>query len=214
MYSLLLLPPSSTSFIGDPGFLSLLFFGARFRCKNNYDVGCRPHTTRHFCFGKSAKTIIRPCAALRVPPPPPRIRWLGNSLRSDSPRQRVDSALRLRRAQRENPRPRQKLKAQCDSPTMLSFQPLGEISHFAGRQISHKGRYDKGRVRPDPFMVKERGPFQCGPSILFPIPSIFFKIHFVQTSKIANSRTRIKTPRIMEMYLVEGTGIGPRVFPS
>jgi len=35
-----------------------------------------------------------------VPPPPPRIRWRGNSLRSNSPRREVDSGLRLRRTQR------------------------------------------------------------------------------------------------------------------
>jgi len=45
-------------------------------------VGCRPHTTRPLrlssgqalCFGKRDQNHFRPCAALRVPPPPSRIR--------------------------------------------------------------------------------------------------------------------------------------------
>ncbi len=40
----------------------------------NYNVGCRPHTTRSFCFGKRTQNHFRPCAALRVPPPPSRIK--------------------------------------------------------------------------------------------------------------------------------------------
>jgi len=74
-------------------------------------MGFRPHTTRHFCFGKSAQNHFRPSAALqrmvekltilfRVPPPTPRIRWRENSLRSNSSRRKVDSGLRLRRIQR------------------------------------------------------------------------------------------------------------------
>ena len=74
-------------------------------------MGFRAHTTRHFCFGKSAQNHFRPCAALqrmakkpaillRVPPPPHRIRWLRNSLRSNSLCQKVDSVLQLRRTRR------------------------------------------------------------------------------------------------------------------
>ena len=36
-------------------------------------AGFRPRATRHFCFGKSAQNHFRPCAALRVPGPLPRI---------------------------------------------------------------------------------------------------------------------------------------------
>ncbi len=47
-----------------------------------------------------------------VPPPTPRIRWRGNSLRSNSPRQEVDSGLRLRRIRRrgcpQNERPQKR----------------------------------------------------------------------------------------------------------
>jgi len=67
-------------------------------CTNNV-CGVSPPPTRSFCFGKRTQNHFRPCAALRVPPPPLRIRWLRNSLRSNSPRLKVDSGLRLRRTQ-------------------------------------------------------------------------------------------------------------------
>ena len=53
-------------------------------------AGCRPRTTRSFCFGKRTQNHSRPGVALRVPVP--RSRWCGlrNSLRSDSPRPHIE----------------------------------------------------------------------------------------------------------------------------
>ncbi len=88
-----------TCLIGNPGYF---FFKIIY-------AGFRPRATSHFCFGKSDQNHFRPCAAppipLRsslsgVPPPPSRIGWLRNSLRSNSLRQNVDSGLRLRRTRR------------------------------------------------------------------------------------------------------------------
>jgi len=54
------------------------------------DAGFRPRTTRHFCFGKSAQNHFRPCAALRVPPLPYRIKMARElaPLKQPSPRGR------------------------------------------------------------------------------------------------------------------------------
>ena len=52
--------------------------------------------------GKGPRTPLTDVLIIlfRVPPPPPRIRWLRNSLRSNSLRREVDSVLQLRRARR------------------------------------------------------------------------------------------------------------------
>ncbi len=113
--------------------------------KNNNYVGCRPHTTRHFCFGKRTQNHSRLCAALRVPPPPYRIRWLRNSLRSNNLRREVDSVRRLRRAQRENPYPRQKMKEQAYITIECHFERSGKSPPSVEREISPKGRNDNGR---------------------------------------------------------------------
>ncbi len=67
-------------------------------------TGFRPRATSPFCFGKRDQNHFCLCAALRVPPPSSRIRWLRNSLCSNSLRREVDSGRRLRRAQRRKPR--------------------------------------------------------------------------------------------------------------
>jgi len=58
----------------------------------------------------------------------------------------VDSGQRPSRAQREDPRPRQKMKEQRDLTTVLSFRAEREISPIAEREISPKGRNDKEGV--------------------------------------------------------------------
>jgi len=78
----------------------------------NYYAGFRARATSLFCFGKRNQNHVCLCAIppslLRsrlsgMPPPPSRIRWRGNSLRSNSPRRKVDSGLQLRRTQRNEP---------------------------------------------------------------------------------------------------------------
>ncbi len=67
----------------------------------NYLAGFRPRTTRSFCFGKRTQNHFRPCAASsRSLRHRTESRWLGNSLRSNSPRREVDSVRRLCRARR------------------------------------------------------------------------------------------------------------------
>ncbi len=65
--------------VGRPSGLKELFY-----------VGCCPHTTSPFCFGKRNQNHVCPCAALRVPPPPYRIKMAQElaALKQPSPRGR------------------------------------------------------------------------------------------------------------------------------
>jgi len=59
-----------------------------------------------------------------VPPPPPRIRWRENSLRSNSSRRKVDSGLRLRRTQCGKPHGKQHVPFSFPSPQLFLREPL------------------------------------------------------------------------------------------
>ncbi len=80
----------------------------------------------------------------RVPPPPYRIRWLGNSLRSNSSRREADSVRRLRRAQRKDPSSMQKMKKQPYITIDCHFEQSEKSPPSVEREISPKGRNDKG----------------------------------------------------------------------
>jgi len=71
-------------------------------------AGFRPRATRHFCFGKSAQNHVCPCAALRVPPPPSRIKMARELAPLKQPRQRG------RFGTEAPPRPTQEPKGRID----------------------------------------------------------------------------------------------------
>ena len=66
-------------------------------------AGFRPRATRHFCFGKSTQNQFRPCAALWVPPPPPRIKMARElaPLKQPSPKSRFGAPAPPRSKARE-----------------------------------------------------------------------------------------------------------------